>query len=304
MSRKLALSVSVISLIALGACQSTGSNTKVASNEIDNASGVKASSSENILKAEGNWDLVEQESTIDPLDMHKSARKGVNPANKAKKKFYSDDQLANVAGTHGEEDTRYRLIRMERNMKGIQDNLMLADKEIIVAQADAQNLKSSDFDVIPSKKPALEYKPLKTIKTASNDKKNELDGIGFFSKARAVVEQEQVAHNDAAVNSIRFGEHPGKTRMVLDLTGASTYKADVDNNEHVLFVELSKADWATTGEKVLSHPLVAAYATQPSKSGGTTLALKLKKPVKIVGSAALPPSSSKGHRIYLDLAAS
>lgn len=304
MSRKLALSVSVVSLIALGACQSTGSNTKVASNEIDNASGVKASSSENILKAEGNWDLVEQENTTNPLDMHKSARKGVNPANKAKKKFYSDDQLANVAGTDGEEDSRYRLIRMERNMKGIQDNLMLADKEIIVAQADAKTLKISDFDVIPGKKPALEYKPLKTLQMASKNKRDELDGSGFFSKQKEAVQPEQVAQNDAAVNSIRFGEHPGKTRMVLDLTGASTYKADVDNNEHVLFVELSKADWATTGEKVLSHPLVAAYATQPSKSGGTTLALKLKKPVKIVGSAALPPSSSKGHRIYLDLAAS
>ncbi|MFP4314135.1 MAG: AMIN domain-containing protein, partial [Alphaproteobacteria bacterium] len=106
----------------------------------------------------------------------------------------------------------------------------------------------------------------------------------------------------ASVNRIRFGEHPGKTRMVLDLSGESAYRADINNNERVLMIELDNADWDVARREIMQHPLVAGYSAQPSQAGGTILALKLKKPVRIVGSAALKPNDSRGHRIYLDLA--
>jgi len=106
------------------------------------------------------------------------------------------------------------------------------------------------------------------------------------------------------VRALRTGEHPGKTRLVLDLTGESKYRADIDNEENLLLIELSDAGWSAASQKLMNHPLIKGYSTQAAPNGGTILALELKKPVKILGSSALKPNAQYGNRIYLDIAAS
>lgn len=308
MSKKYLLTLSACSLLAISACSQMSSNDSQA---IANADGVKAETSEDILAAQGSWNIVEEQAADAPMDLHSSAKKKVNPNNRTKKQFVPEEQLANVAGTHGEEDMRYRLLRMEREVAELRgdfdkllpplSNLIVADKELdttihgIMAKperkpdvtASKQEMQEMAKRVAEAPAPAPALAPVtKTVETKVE-----------------TTQYAAAADGHTEVKNIRFGEHPGKTRMVLDLTGASKYRADVDNGEKLLLLELSDADWAAASQKILKHPLVAGYTAQPAANGGTTLALELKKPVKIVGSAALPPNKSSGHRIYLDLAA-
>ena len=294
MSKKFLLAVSVSSFVFLSACVASNNNANLSSsNTIENAQGMTAESSENILAAEGNWDLVEEESYTNPLELHSKARKSVNPSNKAKKQFIPQSQLANVAGTKGEEDVRFRLLRMQRNMKGIQDDLIVNNPDIVIASAESEIF---DDVAVPEKKP--EPRVLEIFNTSDL-------GQTTTKPDTFEAEPENVVSSLAKVNSIRFGEHPGKTRMVLDLTGKSAFNTNILNQDQILLVELPSADWGIEQQKAISqHPLVAGYTTKQSQEGGTMLALKLKRPVKIIGSAALPPSNNRGHRIYLDLAAS
>lgn len=105
--------------------------------------------------------------------------------------------------------------------------------------------------------------------------------------------------------NVRIGEHPGKTRIVLDLDETSPFTYDLDQRENVLIVELPKAGWKTTSEKIFqTHGLLKSYHTQRAEKGGTILTVRLKKSSRIVMGTALGPASPGGpHRIVFDIAA-
>lgn len=107
----------------------------------------------------------------------------------------------------------------------------------------------------------------------------------------------------AGVLGVRIGEHPGKTRLVLDLDGKSPFRHDLDRNENVLIITLPEAVWKTTSQKDFStHPLLRSYRTQPGKNGGTVLVLRFKKPVRLAAATALGPGGTAAHRILFDIA--
>jgi hypothetical protein len=107
----------------------------------------------------------------------------------------------------------------------------------------------------------------------------------------------------AGVLSVRIGEHPGKTRIVLDLDGVSPFRHDLDRNENVLIITLPEAVWKTSSQKDFSaHPLLGSYRTQPGKNGGTVLVLRFKKPVRLAAATALGPGGAAAYRILFDIA--
>lgn len=294
MTKKYFLTLSACSFIALSACSQMAASPDPQA--LNSASGVKADSSEALLAAEGSWNLVEEQGATAPLDLHSSAKKQVNPNNRQKKTFIPPSQMANVAGTNGEQDMKFRLLRLEREMQGLRKDFddLLPPLSTLAANNSELDNTIQRIMAKPSKKPM--------------EKANASQPLQKMAKANTVAPAPQKAiassKSGAAVKNIRFGEHPGKTRMVLDLTGAASFSANVNNSNNKLLVELTGADWATAQQKIINHPLVAGYSTKTSVNGGTTLALDLKKPVKILSSAALKPNSSRGHRIYLDLASS
>lgn len=294
MTKKYLLTLSACSLIALSACSQMAASPDTQA--MNSASGMKADSSEALLAAEGSWNLVEEQGATAPLDLHSSAKKQVNPNNRQKKTFIPPSQMANVAGTNGDQDIKFRLLRMELEMQDLRqdfDSLLPPLSTLAEANSPLDNTIQKIM-AKPRKKPMEQAEASKSMqKMAKAQTPNAAPAPQKASKPSV---------SGAAVKNIRFGEHPGKTRMVLDLTGAATYSANVDNTQKQLLIELTGADWATAQEKLIKHPLVAGYSTKTSANGGTTLALDLKKPVKILGSAALKPNSSRGHRIYLDLA--
>lgn len=105
-----------------------------------------------------------------------------------------------------------------------------------------------------------------------------------------------------SVTALRVGEHPGKTRMVFDMTGASTYRYDLDNAENLLVLEISGAGWSAPATQTFAKsPILQSYSTQPMDGGGTRVILLLKRAASVVYEAALKPEGTNGHRLVIDL---
>jgi hypothetical protein len=106
----------------------------------------------------------------------------------------------------------------------------------------------------------------------------------------------------AAVQDVRLGVHPDKTRIVLDLDARSGFQYDLDNAQRALRITLPGTAWNAEQQKILSNnDLIAGYAAQPAADGGTTLVIALKRNVKLLLSAYYPPDQGKGDRFVFDI---
>ncbi len=124
-------------------------------------------------------------------------------------------------------------------------------------------------------------------------------------KQEKAVKQEPVKAlpKEAVVLGVRLGEHPGKTRMVIDWSHLGEVKTDLDNTEKLLIVTLSKTKWdAKTLVSGLSSPLVSGWSVQ-DEGGVKTLVVQLKKAVKVDNVGKLKPEGGKPARVVIDLSA-
>ncbi len=108
----------------------------------------------------------------------------------------------------------------------------------------------------------------------------------------------KIAHAGLNVEDMRIGEHPGSTRMVLDVSATATFTADVDNDEHLLDIQLPGAGWSSAAQGTTpKSPLITSWSAQPLDGGkGTRLVVQLKKNAKITYKKVLPG------KIIIDLA--
>lgn len=278
----------------------------------------KAGSSEHLLQAEGSWAMVEENPGTDPAKLHSQAKTKVDPSNLKPKQHLPDRDLK-MAMNHSPaqgQDVNYRLIRVERDVQGLRDDfkkLLPPLSSLIVAD---KNLDKTieDIEAKNAMEPASGMVEMKVPATKATGAPMRMAGAAAYQPVSAqpapesvVPVQSETAASAGAnmVSNIRLGEHPGKTRLVLDLSGSSPYKVELDNTEKLLLVQIPGAGWSAQQQKSLSsHPLIASYTAQPAGSGGTTLAIELKKPIKITSESALPPNATyQNHRIFMDLVA-
>lgn len=107
-----------------------------------------------------------------------------------------------------------------------------------------------------------------------------------------------------SVTNIRFGEHPDKTRMVLDTSDKVAFSYNVDNRNRSLTIQLPGTAWQGAKAMDISNsPLVDSYSVMPGQNGGTTLVMQLKQPVQVKWAQSLPPGGPQGNRVVFDLAA-
>ncbi len=103
------------------------------------------------------------------------------------------------------------------------------------------------------------------------------------------------------ITSIRFGEHPDKTRIVMDVTDDIAFDYDVDNNEQILVLELG-GDWSGIAQRSVSDSaMISSYSASPDGRGGTRMALQLKKAGQVSWAQHIPPADGKGHRVVIDI---
>lgn len=107
----------------------------------------------------------------------------------------------------------------------------------------------------------------------------------------------------ATVSALRVGQHSGKLRLVMDVNKKTAYNIDLDNQEHILIIELPEAQWSAENQKNFgSSPLLSSYTTESINDGnGTRVIMTLKKSTTLMKSEALPPNGNPYYRIYADL---
>ncbi len=106
-----------------------------------------------------------------------------------------------------------------------------------------------------------------------------------------------------AVSGVRVGDHPDKTRLVLDLSGKAAYRYDLDNDEHLLVVELTDSAWkAAPAQTFTGNGALKSYGTEMLENGkGTRLVLQLKGPTKVLMDRLMQADGTSGNRIVIDL---
>lgn len=110
-------------------------------------------------------------------------------------------------------------------------------------------------------------------------------------------------YGGAAVTNVRFGEHPGKTRMVLDANGKVAFSHNVDNRENIIMINLPGTGWMGMPQMMVNNsPLVSSYNVIPDNQGGQQMIIQLKRPAQVLWSQALDPTGGQGHRIVFDIA--
>lgn len=105
-----------------------------------------------------------------------------------------------------------------------------------------------------------------------------------------------------SVLDVRTGEHPGKTRLVLDLDAEAAFDYAVDNSRNVLTVTLRGADWRAPPQRMFSgSPLLDGYAVRQGTAGEALLEIRLKGPARVALATAYKADQGKGPRIVFDL---
>lgn len=124
--------------------------------------------------------------------------------------------------------------------------------------------------------------------------------LALFS---AVFPGPAIAQGMPSVLAVRIGEHPQKTRLVLDLSAPveSSYRLAAGGNS--VTIDLPGVTWKAppgAGERVGS--LVSGYTFQAGEGGGR-LTIQAAGPVDVVAMKSLTPSGGRGHRLFIDLGA-
>ena len=105
-----------------------------------------------------------------------------------------------------------------------------------------------------------------------------------------------------AILDIRTGEHPDKTRIVLDANNKPSFTHDLDNMEKILIVELPQTSWnAAAQEAFRNSPILASYKTSEISTGGTRLIIQLKKPVQVMKTNTIDGPGAGRSRLIIDL---
>jgi hypothetical protein len=258
------------------------------------AGGQKIDSSEDLLAAEGTWHLVEEKRLpSSPVQLNQDARHMVNPDQMQNSDYTTKEPPQMMASG---QDIHYRLLKMEREVQSLRrdfnkllpplKNLLISDAQLKRAISDVENAQGV---YAPQMAAAMKQHMAKPVMNKPVAKKSKPS-------------MKKDMPTGSGVWRVRIGDHPGKTRIVLDLAGASAYSYDIDNAEKLLLIDLPGTKWSAAASKTWrKHPLIAGYSASDNGNGGTMLAIQLKKSTNILKSVPLAPNNVHGHRIMFDL---
>lgn len=263
---------------------------------------------EDLLDSDGGpWTMVEED---DPIAAHAQAKKAQNPRNMRGMVHQGIDyDLAKGEQTYAR---TVRLVRKgdEGAAPPEEGSLAMAPARTdLILDSGAQE-QAADIPPAPERKP--DYQPqeqeeIAAVQPAPDKPERKPRFEPPREEPRRVAPLAEKVSNETRgaveISALRFGAHPGKVRMVFDMTGPASFQHTLDNGAHELSIEIAHADWDAGREsEILNSPLIEGYRVTQSR-GGARVDLRLKKPVKILWAAALKPEGGKGDRLVLDIAA-
>lgn len=109
---------------------------------------------------------------------------------------------------------------------------------------------------------------------------------------------------DNTVTGVRIGEHGSKTRVVFDLTSKTKpdFKYDLDNAEKILVVDMPASAWTAAQGGKPNSPMIAGWTAGKGQTGGSNIAIQLKKDARILSTEYLKAEGKDPARLVLDIA--
>ncbi len=213
-----------------------------------------------------------------PLEQHRKAREDVNPHAPDKKNKFSksvDDYEVVDKGNGRVAIAKKELSSIDQEMK---PKGLKIDTDPFKKQQDAKQYVQAILAKHAAKEAGKPYGQSEQI-------------VPVISSDQAIVEK------------VRIGQHPQKTRIVLDISGKTDFKAHLENNNRVLVVHLPAADWKARQKRQLAgDSLIKSYKAS-SSSKGSLVKFSMDQPVRLASKQAIKPADQYGHRIVLDVAA-
>ena len=118
---------------------------------------------------------------------------------------------------------------------------------------------------------------------------------------QASVKAKSATGGPAVVQSVRIGQHPGKVRIVMDLSAQTPYELSHDPKSNSIFVELPYATWsARQSWKGVNSKILNNYKVEKTGSG-SRLMLGVEDGVDIGASGLLKANGDKKDRLYIDI---
>ncbi|MCB9979728.1 MAG: hypothetical protein H6863_01135 [Rhodospirillales bacterium] len=199
-------------------------------------------------------------------------------------------------GKEAESASEQRLSALEREVTSLRQEMNLIRptvQDLIASKRRAQTEKSAPTSG-ETKKPEQ-----KTLAQAHRPRTPDLKKEN--AKEPVSAKPSAAQKDGATLSSLRVGEHPGRTRVVLEVGQKTPFHYDLDNEELLLIIELPEATPAIhepflTGQS----PYISAITLQPVDKG-SRLILQLKTPVKVLAAEPIPATASQDARIFFDI---
>lgn len=111
------------------------------------------------------------------------------------------------------------------------------------------------------------------------------------------------AQQGLSVNALRIGTHPDKTRMVVELSRKSDFRAFMLYNPARLVIDLPAFDWRAPAPTPPPGSLVGAIRHGALEPGISRIVIDLQKPGTMKSAFLLPSGSTMPDRVVIDFAA-
>ena len=103
------------------------------------------------------------------------------------------------------------------------------------------------------------------------------------------------------VTAVRIGEHPSKTRFVIELSERVTFQAFTLAAPYRVVVDLPEVDWRLPKRFVRKGGLITDLRYGLFTNGRSRVVIDVAAPAKITKSFRLDPRGGKGHRLVIDI---
>ena len=105
--------------------------------------------------------------------------------------------------------------------------------------------------------------------------------IGLAAAILALAAQAGPVAAEPAATGMRFGEHPGKTRFVLDLSERVAFETVSETAPERIVLRLPALSWSLDGKPIPVRGLVKSVRQGSETGQGARVVLELRRPAKV-----------------------
>jgi N-acetylmuramoyl-L-alanine amidase len=107
---------------------------------------------------------------------------------------------------------------------------------------------------------------------------------------------------EAVVMGARIGEHPDRTRFVVELSEPVAMRTFTLNNPNRVVIDMPAVRWHLDGPpRPSGNGAVRSYRYGMFRPGNSRFVIDLNQPVKVSDPLVLPPANGYGYRVVFDL---